>query len=70
MKFLLLYPKKCPFCRADVKTCYSELKINVTLDAISYKYNPSVYNKMQALNKRELRDKKIFEKLAQKYLDS
>ena len=42
--------------------------MNIVLDAISFKYNPTVYNKLRALNEREAKEKNIFHKLAQKYL--
>ena len=57
-------------CRSAIKTCYQDLKVNVALDAISFKFNPRVYNKIRALNDREVKKSKLFEKLAQKFLDS
>ena len=42
----------------------------MALDAISFKFNPRVYNKMRALNERESAKIMLFEKLAQKFLDS
>jgi len=69
MRFLLLYPEKCPLCRTAIKVCYQDLKVNVALDAISFKYNPRVYNKIRALNDRETASSQLLEKLAQKFLD-
>ena len=47
-----------------------ERSLNVALDAISFKFNPRIYNKIRALNEREIKKSKLFEKLAQKFLDS
>ena len=54
LKFLLQYPKKCPLCRTAISLCYQDLRVNVALDAISFKFNPRVYNKIRALNDREV----------------
>ena len=70
LKFLIQYPKKCPLCRTAIKVCYQDIKVNVALDAISFKFNPRIYNKIRALNEREIKKSKLFEKLAQKFLDS
>jgi len=53
-----------------IKVCYQDLKVNVALDAISFKYNPRIYNKIRALNDCEAAKLKLFDKLAQKFLDS
>ena len=57
-------------CRTAIKVCYQDFKVNVALDAISFKYNPRAYNKIRALNDREASKLKLFDKLAQKFLDS
>ena len=53
-----------------IKVCYQEFKVNVALDAISFKFNPRIYNKIRALNERELKKSRLVEKLAKKFLDS
>ena len=50
--------------------CYQDFKVNIALDAISFKYNPRVYNKIRALNDREMKKLRLCEKLASKFLDS
>ena len=70
LKFLVQYPKKCPLCRTAIKVCYQDFKVNVALDAISFKYNPRVYNKIRAINDRDAAKNKLFEKLQKKFLDS
>ena len=55
LKYLLQYPKKCPMCRSAIKTCFQDLKVNIALDAISFKFNPRIYNKIRAFNDREFK---------------
>ena len=70
LKFLIQYPKKCPLCRTAIKICYQDFKVNVALDAISFKFNSRIYNKIRALNGREIKKTELFEMLGLKYLDS
>lgn len=69
LKFLLQYPQKCPLCRTAISLCYQDLKVNVALDAISFKFNPRVYNKIRALNDREVAESQLLEKLMAKFSD-
>ena len=57
-------------CRTKIQVCYSDFKVNVALDAISFKYNPRVYNKIRAYMEEEIKKTKLMEKLAKKFLDS
>ena len=69
-KYLLAYPKKCALCRSSIDACYQDLQVNFILDGISRKFNPTNYSKLRALNDREIRATRIYEKLAQKFLDT
>ena len=69
-KYLLAYPKKCALCRATIRACYQDLHVNFLLDGISRKFNPTNYDKLRALNEREIRNTQIYAKLAQKFDDT